>query len=185
MQMYETKVGKRYALALFELAQEQGVVEEVDAQLKIAGECFSSSDVIKFFEQPEISMKQKIEFIEKVFAGKVHPLIVYLLKLLLRKGRIRNFGEVCSYYDLLTDRLRGIEEVRVITAVPLEEEDYEMLLSKMKKYTDYPSLRLIRKVEPEILGGIIIELGREKIIDMSLKSQIYELRNQLIKHRAS
>ncbi len=181
MAVHETKVAKRYAVALFESARAKGIVEEVDSQLEGVLHAFSQPKFLTFLEQPQIPLLEKFKFLERVFSDKVSPLVISTLKVLLRKGRIRHFPAVASYFDYLTDEMRGIEEVGLVTALPLEEEDYQEITEKLKKYSEFKNLRLVKKVKPEILGGIIIELGRERVMDMSLKSALDSLKKRLIR----
>jgi len=186
MAVYETKSAKRYASALFELAVEKGILERIDAELEFALSVLSEREVLRFLGQPQIPRSEKLGFIDKVFEGRVHQILQNAIKIMLLKGRINEFPAVCSYYSFLADQLRGIEEVGIVTAVPLEDSHYDELLAKLSKYTRYGKLRLNRKVKPEILGGIIIELGRDKVMDLSLRTFISDMRRRLVRfHSAS
>ncbi len=181
MALYETKAAKRYAVALFESARAKNLVDEIDAQLETLQVAFSDPKLLTFLEQPQITMKEKFSFIDRTFGGKVNPLVTSTIKLLLRKRRIRHFPAICSYFDYLSDQMRGIEEVGIVTAVALADEDYEEILEKLRKYSTFGKLRLVKKVKPEIIGGIIIELGRDRVMDMSIGSRLREVRKRLIK----
>lgn len=183
MATYETRAAKRYALALFELASAHGVVERVDEEIHQVATILADPRFRRFLQQPQIPHKKKLDVLNTVLGTTVNPLLLSTLRVLLHKSRLSQFPAVASYYDLLTDRLRGVEEVTITTAVELPPEDYEAVRAKMAKYSDYPSLRLATKVQPEILSGIIIELGREKVIDLSLRTQLHKLKQRLIKHR--
>ena len=180
MAVYETKSAKRYASALFELAVEKGILDRIDSELELALSVLSDQQVLLFLGQPQIPTNEKLTFIDKVFAGKVHDILRSAIRIILVKGRISEFPAICSYYHFLADQLRGVEEVGIVTAVPLDESHYDELLSKLRKYTSYGKLKLNRKVNPEILGGIIIELGRDKVMDLSLRTRISEMRRRLI-----
>lgn len=181
--MYESRVAKRYATALFNLALQQQVVEELDSQLHDLADIFRDRKLLSFLKQPQISLEQKEHALMSAFGAKSHPLIQNLLRLMLRKHRIAHFGAVAEYYDLLTDQYRGVEEITVVTAVELEERDYETMLEKVMKFSDYPKLRLIKRVDPEIVGGYIVQLGRDKVIDLSLRTALDMLHRRMVKHR--
>jgi len=183
MAVYETRAAKRYATALFELAGARGVVERVDEEIHQVASILADPRLRRFLLQPQIPRKKKLQLLNTALGEGVHPLLLSTLQVLLRKARLGQFAAVASYYDLLTDRLRGVEEVTIITAVELPPEDYEAVRAKVAKYSEYPNLRLATKVQPEILSGIIIELGREKVIDLSLRTQLHDLKQRLIKHR--
>lgn len=183
MAIYETKVAKRYAEALFQAAAEKNLIEQVDRDMEPAFIALSDPKFLTFLEQPQITYSEKSKLIDKVFSGMVNPLVISLVKLLLRRARIRHFPAVKSYFDYLTDQMRGVEEIGVVTAVPLADEDYLEILDKMRKYSHFKELRLVKKVKPEILGGVIIELGRGRVMDMSLRTALLDIKRRLVKHR--
>jgi F-type H+-transporting ATPase subunit delta len=182
--MQENRVAKRYATALFNLALQRNVVEEVEDQLLAVGEAMRDRRLEGFFTQPQIPMADKQRAMARAVGDRAHPLVKSLLELLLRKHRIAQLGAISQYYDLLTDRLRGVEEITVISAVELDDEDYSEILARIIKHSAYTKLRLIKKVQPEILGGFIIELGHDKVIDQSLRSALSLLHRRLVKHRS-
>lgn len=181
--MNESRVAKRYATALFNLALQQQAVEELDKELHDLAQVFRSRRLLMFLEQPQVSSAQKEAALMRAFGERSHPLVQNLLRLMLRKKRISQFGDVAEYFDLLTDRYRGVEEITVITAVEMEERDYERMLEKVMKFSEYPKLRLIKRIDPRIVGGYIIQLGRDKVIDMSLHTALGMLHRRMVKHR--
>jgi len=183
MAIRETRAAKRYATALFELAKARSVVERVDEEIRQVASILADPRLRRFLQQPQIPQQKKLQLLDAALGDAVHPLLLSAIRVLLRKSRLSEFDAFASHYDLLTDRLRGVEEVTFITAVELPPEDYEELRKKAVKYSDYPKLRLATEVRPEILGGIIVELGREKVIDLSLRTQLHKLKQSLIKHR--
>jgi F-type H+-transporting ATPase subunit delta len=181
--MQESRVAKRYATALFNLAIQHDVVEEVEDQLLALAEVLRDRRLAGFFTQPQIPMADKKRAIGRAAGENAHPLLKSLLQLLLRKHRITQLGAISQYYDLLTDRLRGVEEITVISAIELDDSDYSEIIGKIIKHSAYPKLRLIKEVQPEILGGFIIELGHDKVIDQSLRTGLSLLHRRLVKHR--
>jgi len=181
--MQETRIAKRYATALFRLAERRGVVEEVDVQLTKLSKLFRDKRLTSLLLHPQIQREKKEQVLRRICAFGVHELVASLLKLMLKKHRIDQFAAVAGYYDLLTDRARGVEEITVISAVELEDEDYKEILSRAGAYSSFPDLRLIKKIRPEIIGGAIIELGRDKVVDMSVRTALTGLRRRLVKHR--
>jgi len=183
MAVRETRAAKRYATALFELARKHNVIERIDGEMVQVADVFAEPRVRRFLLQPQIAQAEKMRVLDSSLGEKVHPLLFSTIRVLLRKGRLGEFAAVASYFDLMTDRLRGVEEVTIITAMELPKEDYEALREKAVGYSEYPHLRLAKVIRPEILGGVIIELGREKVIDLSLRTQLLRLKQRLIKHR--
>jgi F-type H+-transporting ATPase subunit delta len=181
--MRDRRVAMRYATALFNLAIELGKLEEIDVQALALKDVFEDKELKRFFSQPLISRAKKADFIEKTFKSKVHPSVLNLLAILLHKGRISIASDVFDYFDLLSDRYRGIEEVRVITAVPVEDQFVSRLIERLRKFSNYPDLRVTTTVDPKILGGAKVYLGRHTVIDGSLSTRLATMREKLVVYK--
>jgi len=168
--MKDRRVAKRYATALFRLALEIGKVEEIDAEALTLETVFADKALLRFFSQPQISRAKKRKFIEENFGGKVEPVMLNLLLLLLEKGRIALANEVFDYYDLLTDRHRGEEEAHVITAVPVDDAFVERLVARLRKFSEYPDLRVTKAVDASIIDGS----SSTRLVQMKDKLLLYK-----------
>jgi len=181
--MKDRRVAKRYATALFQFALEIGKMEEINREcLKLRG-ILADRDFKRFFLQPKISTERKRLFIQKSFADKVHPALYKLLTILFSKGRIGIADEVFDYYDLLTDRYRGIEEAHIITAVPVADEYVKRLIEKMRRFSEYSDLRVTTAVDPGIIGGVKVFLGRHTVLDGSIETKLEEMKGKLLVFR--
>ncbi len=172
-------VAKRYATALFELAKEKGLVEEIDQQAMYLEKKLSDPEVRRFIQHPEISLEAKLQFIQELFEEPPARPLLELIRLMLRRGRAADIQAVLDYYDILTDRYRGVEDVVVESAVELTEEEKQELLAVIKKFSDY-NFRTTFRVNPDLLGGLVVYLGRDRVIDGSLSTalkELYELLN--------
>lgn len=181
--MIDRRVAKRYATALFRIAIELAKTEEIDEQALVLRDVFENKELKRFFSQPQISRAKKAEFLEKNFRSNVHPSVYNLLNILLHKGRIFIASDVFDYFDLLSDRYRGIEEVRVITAVPVEDEFVKRLMERLRKFSTYPDLRVTTSVEPQILGGAKVYLGRHTVIDGTLATRLTAMKEKLVVYK--
>ncbi len=83
--MNESRVAKRYATALFNLALQQQAVEELDKELHDLAQVFRSRRLLMFLEQPQVSSAQKEAALMRAFGERSHPLVQNLLRLMLRK----------------------------------------------------------------------------------------------------
>ncbi len=181
--MRDRKVAKRYATALFSLALELGKVEEIDAQCLTLEAIFGDVELRRYYSQPRISIGKKRSFLESAFKGKVHPAVYRLLEILLDKGRIGLADIVFDYYDILTDRHRGIEEVRIVTAVEVDDAYVSRLVKKLRRFSEYPDIRVKREVDSRLIGGAMVYLGRHTVIDGSIISRMRAMHEHLLLYR--
>ena len=178
--MKDRRVAKRYALALFETAAELGKIEQIDEESQVLQDLFSDKSLVRIFREPQVRLKDKRAFLAKAFKDKVHPAVFRLLEILLEKGRIGLSDVVFEYYDIFTNRHRGIEEVRVITASEVDEPYVERLVAKLRRFTMYPDLRVTKEVDPGVIGGAKVYLGRHTVIDGTIAARLKEMRERLL-----
>lgn len=176
--MSEVAIARRYAQALYEQAAESGEVELVDADIALIRDGLSASrELVGFFESPIISRDKKSDVVRSLFSGKVCPLTLRFLLLLVEKRRENHFSRISDSYLELRDRQSGVVEVSARTALPLSENDVQQLVQSLEKMTG-KGIRLISNVDESILGGIIIRVG-DTVYNGSAKNQLATLRERL------
>lgn len=178
-------VAKRYATALFELTLEQGTMEAVDAQAGVLEEVFADRGIRDFLASPQVPSASKKDLIRSQLTGKVDPTLLTLVLLMIDKNRIMALPDTLRYFDHLTDMHRGVEEITIITAVPLAAEQKQAIVDGVKRFSDYDNLGVSEKVDPAVLGGVKVRLGDHLVIDGTLAHRLDELKDELLNYRRS
>ena len=169
-----------YAEALMSLAKEQGLVEALgqDMQL-IVGSLQSSEELRRFFAVPLVKGSAKKSAIDSLFGAQVNPLTLNFLKLVVDRGRIAFLEPICSrFQDLLRD-MNQISLAEVTSAVPLTDDQQETLRRKVIDMTSARGVELAIKVDPDLIGGVIIKVGSQ-IVDASIRGQLRRLTSNLL-----
>jgi F-type H+-transporting ATPase subunit delta len=107
-------------------------------------------------------------------------MVIKLLLLLAAKSRLALIDDIAEEYQALVDNYRGIEGTEVAevtTAIPLDDDYQLKVAERITEIIGKPVL-LKPKVDPGIIGGIIIRVG-DKLIDGSLRSKLAALRKDL------
>ena len=172
-------VAKRYAVALFAAVQEAGRIERVDAEAKAVEHLFDDQLVKSFLLSPQIPAERKKAALQKQFGGQLDPLLVNLLKLLVDKKRMGELPSIMQHFDVLTDQSRGVEDATIISAVPLSPEQQEAIIAGITRFSAYGQLRITTEVDPSLLGGVFVRLGRNLVLDGSVSSRLAQLRTRL------
>ncbi|MCC7477143.1 ATP synthase F1 subunit delta [bacterium] len=172
-------VAKRYAVALFAAAQEAGRVEKIDAEAKVVARLFDDRQVRDFLTSPQIPVERKKDALRKQFGGRLDPLLVNLLQLLVDKKRIGELPQIMEHFDVLTDQSRGVEEATIVSAVPLSDEQRQAIEQQLKRFSAYGQLRINTVIDPALLGGVLVRLGRNLVLDGTLSSRMTALRSRL------
>jgi F-type H+-transporting ATPase subunit delta len=110
----------------------------------------------------------------------VNPLAIKLVLLLSAKDRLSIIDDIAEGYQALVDNYRGIEGAEVAevtTAIPLDDEYQLRVAQRITEIIGKP-IMLKPKVDPGIIGGIIIRVG-DKLIDGSIRSKLAALRKDL------
>ncbi|CUS78218.1 ATP synthase, F1 delta subunit [Candidatus Kryptonium thompsonii] len=99
--------------------------------------------------------------------------------LLVEKKREDLLHDIVKVYQELYDEKVGVVTAEVITALELNGNERKKIEKKILELTGAKKVKAIYKVDPSILGGIIIKIG-DTVYDASIKRRIQLLREQLI-----
>ena len=171
-------VAKRYAGALFEIAQEQNQVSRFHSELKLIAEAIESvPEAQAYLDNFLISPKEKKETLQMIFADKVSPILLNFLLLLTDKRRESYVGAIFTAFSMLYDEVEKIKNTELYTAIEVSSEEVKALAEKLSAVTGY-TIRIVPHVDSEVLGGVKLRIG-DRIIDGTLKKQLERLGNQM------
>jgi F-type H+-transporting ATPase subunit delta len=128
---------------------------------------------------PKITGEEKSKTLAQRL-GEINPLVIKLVLLLATKGKVAAIDDIAEEYQALVDNYRGIEGTEIAeitTAIPLDDADKLKIAQRITEIVGKP-VQLRPKVDPAIIGGIIIRVG-DKLIDGSLRSKLAALRKDL------
>ncbi|XP_003393971.1 ATP synthase subunit O, mitochondrial [Bombus terrestris] len=164
----------RYATALYSAASKQKVLNNVEKDLlKFQDLLKKDKQLGEFVKNPSIKRKDKVKALQTI-GGKVSLSneTVNLLGLLAENGRLSHVNNVINTFKLFMAANRGEVPCEVITAKPLDAEMTSKLQAALKGFLSKgQSILLTSKVDPSIIGGMIIAIG-DKYVDMSVASKV-------------
>jgi F-type H+-transporting ATPase subunit delta len=167
-----------YAEALLDLAEEQGVgdelLEELDGVVALQDR---DSDLMAFFSSPLVDQGARRDAVERGFREHASDLLVDTLQVMNDKGRLNLLPALAVAYRAKLDERRGRVDVAVTTAVALTDALRQRLLEALGRATGR-EVRLAETVDPETLGGMIVAVGDRKM-DYSLATELRRLDGKL------
>ena len=169
-------LAKRYAQAAFNIAVDQGNPEGWEESLAGISQAFESEEFGAFLENAKIPLESKSQAIEASFP-EVEPLLLNLLNLMVAKGVAARMPDVLLAYRQLLDQYRGREQAEVVSAIPLEEREWQQVAGFLEELAQVDVV-LQSKVDPSILGGLVIRIGN-KLIDGSTRSKLHTMSENL------
>lgn len=181
--MRNKAVARRYAQALFELAQEKGVLDQVEAEFALVVEMIERDGYLRaVLNDVLIAPAKKHDLVEKAFGGKVSQLVLNFLFVVVRKRREGYLLDMYRAFEDLANEARGVVEVEVRSAIPLPEETTrrleEKLVDKLGKRVKFQT-----QVAPELIGGLVVRVG-DKLMDGSVRTRLRRMRERLVSAKA-
>ncbi|ASW44058.1 F0F1 ATP synthase subunit delta [Clostridium isatidis] len=178
--MYEY-LDRRYALALYDIAEKKGNVDKYIQDLKDINELIENNAELKeVIKHPQISTKQKKKTFISIFKGKIDEELLTFLLLLIEKDRILFLKEkIIQLEKIQLERKNTIKGI-VKTTIPLTDKERNELVTKLeKKYNKAIILEEI--IDPSILGGIYLRIDND-VIDGTVRSKLNGIK-QLVTRR--
>ncbi|NLU49082.1 MAG: F0F1 ATP synthase subunit delta [Syntrophomonadaceae bacterium] len=176
--MLNKSVARRYAEALFAIAQETGKVDELQKELELIAETIdSSSDLKAFMFHPLVPPKDKKEIAAKLFGDHISPITKNFLNLVIDKRRETYFAAIVEEYRDMANEFRNVMFADLVSARDVSSEDLNVLKEKLAAATG-KNIELKVSVDPSLIGGIKVRIG-DRIIDASVKKKLEMLRDSL------
>ena len=170
----------RYSLALYELAEENKHVKEIEDQssalIKLVDE---SKDFELIVRNPTNKKENQINVINKIsehynFNILLKNFLCFLVekrRLFFLKNILKKFLDICS-------QKRGEVKAILVAAKKLNESEVNKIRDELSK--DFSNkVKLDYKYDPSLVGGLIIQVG-SVMVDTSIKSKLKQLENKMI-----
>lgn len=170
---------RRYSKALFRLAVEKNILDKISRDLSAFTEALRISPAFhRYLWSPEISRREKEKTVEKLLGDQLSAEFFNFIRILLKNRRQNLFPDMVQEYYRYQDAYFNRIKVRATTAVPLSDEELELIRKRLSE--DLKKEVLIQsKVDPAILGGIRIQID-STVFDASLRGQLARMRSFLI-----
>jgi F-type H+-transporting ATPase subunit delta len=169
-------VAGRYASALFELAHEQNQLDEVDRDLgTFQGLLDQSEDLSRLVKSPAFAAEEQERALGAVMDwASIGATTGNFLKVVTRNRRLFAAEDMITTFRTLLARHRGEVAAEVSSAVALTDVQLAALREKLKASYG-KDVRLNAKVDPSLLGGLVIKIG-SRMFDSSLKTKLTNLK---------
>ena len=179
--MSDRTVATRYAGALYEEAEQQDIVEEIDEDVALIRESLDGSrELVNFFNSPVIGREKKERIVRELFAERVEPLTLHFLLLLVKKKRETLVLNMIRAYRRLRDEQLEITEALVRVPSALDEQERKHLKGRLETMTGR-QVRLQVREDPDLVGGLVVRIG-DTVYDGSVQHQLESLRERMEQH---
>jgi len=170
--MADIKAASRYVKSLLNLAVTKGVLEEVHADMLAFEKVLDENrQLLVVLRSPIIKHDKKKKILEALFRGRFNELTLSFFRIITEKNRERLLPHIATEFHNAYNEHQGIGKVSVVTAVPLGSELRDEILALARKVVGKPRVELKEELDPEIIGGFILNAGSQQI-DSSIKHQL-------------
>jgi F-type H+-transporting ATPase subunit delta len=168
------ELARVYARSLFEVAKEHAKLDLLREQLGLVADAIASSRELQtFFFSPYFSTEEKENALARVVVGAEETLINFL-KLLIENHRMPVIFRIRAQYERLWEEENRLLPVEVTSAIALDTATTEEIGKAIGERTGR-RIELAARVDPEILGGIVVRIGNS-ILDASIRNRLEQLR---------
>jgi F-type H+-transporting ATPase subunit delta len=177
--MISSKITRRYALALMELAEEQKQVDRIVQDMELLQQAArESKDFVLFLKSPVVKKEKKKSVIKELFQNKLSSLSLDFLMLLCEKGREEILRQLIIQFFVLRDERLGIVTVDVKAATELSKDQVDQIQKRFEGITK-KRVRLSFNLDTHLKGGFIARVG-DTVFDGSVRRQLERMREHFL-----
>jgi ATP synthase F1 delta subunit len=171
------ELARVYGRSLFQVALEQGRIDELREQLgQFADALDQQRELAVFFFSPYFSSAEKQQSLRGLLDG-ADPILLNFLSLLIENHRMPVIFRIRYEFERLWDEENRTLPVEITSAIALDDSTTESLGRTIGERAGR-TVTLAARVDPDILGGIIIRVGNS-ILDASIRNRLEQLRRHV------
>ncbi|OFX28131.1 MAG: ATP synthase F1 subunit delta [Bacteroidetes bacterium GWA2_31_9] len=176
--MNYSKISIRYSKALFELAKEKNLLEEIRNDVNLIHESFSVPEFSILLNSPIVKNSVKFEILKKVFSNNLNALTFSFLKMIVDNKRENHLNDISRNFLDFYKRDKGIKSAVFTTASDIDKTLLESI-KKVIKDVFKSDIDLAHEINNDIIGGFVLRVEDQQI-DSSVSTQLRTLKRNLI-----
>lgn len=178
--MKGVRAAVRYAKAVYQLAQSQGILESVVADFQLIHKAIEESKELEMLlKSPLINAENKKTALSSIFQGKVQELSLKLILQTVNQGREVMLSVICEELFSIYNEVNHIATVKITSADSLNENTKNSILDGLMKKYNFSKINLIEMVDKELIGGIILRIG-DLQLDASIRRKLKDIKKEII-----
>ena len=173
-------LARRYAQALFELAVEMSVLDQINDELKFLSGLIAQNNELKhLLNHPNIDAAEKKKTLAAILDNHVSEVSKHFLFLLIDRRRQNILTKIQGEFTRLANEARNMIEAKVISAAALSTHQEEKIIQLIADKTG-KNVQLNTEVNPKLIGGAKLQIG-DQVIDGSILTALSKMRQEMMK----
>lgn len=163
-------IARPYAEAVFKLAREKSNLAGWSDMLALLAAMARDQQIQACIGNPNLSAQQIENLILGIAGDKLDNFGRNFVQVLEQNSRLELLPQIHVLYEALKHEHEGILEVRIISALPINDEQTKELIARLEaKYQRKVSAQV--EVAPQLIGGVKIMVG-DKVIDATVRGRL-------------
>jgi len=177
--MNYSAIAVRYSKALFALAVEKNILDEIQEDIKLLNSiCLTESEFVRLLHFPTITASKKKEIFSVIFQDKIKPETFNFLNLVAENRRESYLPAMLYSFLQRYKENRGIKTVTITTVEPVNQSIRDLISELIK--TEYKaSTELIEQIDSALIGGFVLRIDDEQY-DASVSNQLEKIKREFI-----
>jgi len=182
MSDFETSA-RPYARAVFELASEEGQLQQWQDRLQLAAVIAADTDMLAMFQLPSMLASEQAQLFVSVASdsdkAEINDDFKNLVALLAENGRLAIFPAIATVFETLKQEAEGRIEVRIRSAKELTAEQQEKISKSLSKRLG-KEVSISTEIDESLIAGAVVTAG-DLVIDGSASGRMDKLTTALNK----
>ena len=175
--MMSDPVVQPYAAALFQRAEAEGKLEEMQREVSLLLEAIQESSSLQtLIKLPTINRATKGKIFAHLCPRSSFPQLYPFLQTVIKRERTAWLREILEEVTRCYKQKKKIDAVELQLAAPISEELKQRIVEALKTRLNAKEIELELKIDPELLGGYKVRVGSTQI-DCSIAQQLQELQH--------
>lgn len=176
--MSDIRIASRYANSLIGLAEEQGVVDAVQADMLLLKEtCAANKDLVNMLRSPIILASDKQAVLAKSFSS-FQKLSSLFLQTVVRKGREAHLPMIAAEFLEQYNTKRNIATAVVTTATAINSDMQAQIKKELEAKTG-KTIQIETAVDPKLIGGLVVRMN-DSLFDASIANSLKNIKKELV-----
>jgi len=171
-------VARRYAKALFELAEGSDDLESVGRELARLAAAFDEPMLRRFAHDTTLDRTTRRNLAAQIADKLGAPrLLANFLGVLAENNRLKQLGAIAAEYERREDQKLGRIRAMIRSAHALSDESRRQIVDIFERQTGKRVLAE-SEIDAELLGGVVVSL-QGRVYDGSVRTRLERLRRSL------
>ena len=177
---FTNSTSRSYALAIYELAQENSELNEVENGMNSLKELLNkSSDFKEMILNPIVTKEEKNNVITEIInRSSFCETLKKFLGFLINKNRLFYLNQIIDSFLNFVSTKKGELKAKLLSSKKLTAEELEKIRNELSKDFKSP-IKIDYKHDPDLIAGLVIQIG-SMMVDTSIKSKLRQLENKMI-----